>query len=222
MPRSEFDSKTFDYEGEDQFFTDQVTEVSPYKWLADDLPLWIDGYPQVFGGKRILEIGASEGSIGLLVAEECAPEIFVASDVIWRRLIAASGRAEELAALQVIAANAFELPHAAASFDIVLCNGALCHMPRLERVVAEVKRVLKPGGVYFGREPNFHNPMVRRKTLYGAWASPNMVPVYPRQLKDTFTEAGFETSVSLFWRRFPWVRNKYLAVSQRVYAKLPG
>lgn len=214
--------KRFDYSGEIDFFAQRIEDLAPYEWLDADLPLWIDDYPGVFRGKRVLEIGASEGLIGVLIAERYAPEIYVASDVVAGRMIGAAKRVPDLKGrLAVIAANAFALPHNDNTFDLVLCNGALCHMPGLEDVVDEITRVLKPGGSYVGREPNFHNPMVSKKTLFGPWASPNMVPVYPEDLKRVFGEHGYDVRVSLFWRRFPWVRGKYFAVSQRVIARLP-
>lgn len=219
----EFESKRHDYWLEDAFFSEPVTDLAPYEWVDSDLRLWIDDYPDSLRGRRILEIGASEGLFGVYVAEHYEPEIFVVSDVIGRRMIAARRKADTLAGrLQVEAGSSYALPHADGAFDVVLCNGALCHMPELDRVVGEIKRVLAPGGTYFGREPNFHNPLVAKKTLYGPWASPNMVPVYPRDLKREFTAAGFEVRIALFWRRFPWVRGKYFAVSQRIRASLPG
>jgi ubiquinone/menaquinone biosynthesis C-methylase UbiE len=45
-----------------------------------------------------------------------------------------------------VAADAEALPVAAASIDIVTCRIAPHHFPRPERFVAEVARVLKPGG----------------------------------------------------------------------------
>src|SRR5262249_22232862 len=39
-----------------------------------------------------------------------------------------------------------ELPFADASFDAVHCRGVVMHIPRWERVIAELCRVLRPGG----------------------------------------------------------------------------
>ena len=42
--------------------------------------------------------------------------------------------------------DAHELPFADASFDTVVCTLSLCNIPDPDRAVAEMKRVLRPGG----------------------------------------------------------------------------
>lgn len=39
------------------------------------------------------------------------------------------------------------LPYQSASFDLVMCGLALTHLARLNRAIAEISRVLKPGGI---------------------------------------------------------------------------
>ena len=46
-----------------------------------------------------------------------------------------------------------ELPYQDASFDLVTCLGALHHIPNVSRVVGELARVLRPGGLLLVREP---------------------------------------------------------------------
>jgi SAM-dependent methyltransferase len=47
---------------------------------------------------------------------------------------------------QVLHCSATEIPEPDASFDLVFANSVLEHMPPLDEVLAEVARVLKPGG----------------------------------------------------------------------------
>ncbi|MEW9679313.1 methyltransferase domain-containing protein [Pseudomonas sp. TE50-2] len=53
------------------------------------------------------------------------------------------------------------LPYPSDMFDVVLCSGMLHHIPDLHQVFVEVRRVLKPGGLIFAREPNEDNFAVR-------------------------------------------------------------
>ncbi|MBE9066280.1 class I SAM-dependent methyltransferase [Leptolyngbya cf. ectocarpi LEGE 11479] len=46
-------------------------------------------------------------------------------------------------------AKAEALPMAAHSFDAVVCTWTLCSIPNIEQALAEVYRVLKPGGKFF-------------------------------------------------------------------------
>lgn len=46
-------------------------------------------------------------------------------------------------------ANAESLPMADARFDAVVCTWTLCSIPNIEQALAEVFRVLKPGGKFF-------------------------------------------------------------------------
>jgi ubiquinone/menaquinone biosynthesis C-methylase UbiE len=214
------EKKIFDYNAESKFFEEAVTELKPYEWLDRDMSLWIEGYPDVFRDSLILDLGAGEGLQGVLVAERYAPKLFVALELVPQRLIAASRKAETLDGLAVIAGNAYHTPFADDTFDIVIGNGALHHMPETEVVAEEIARVLKPGGLFFGREPNFYNPAVRYRVLHGGHVSPNEWAVSAPIIKKAFERAGFEVSVSYFWRRFPFVTNRLLAVSQRIKARL--
>jgi ubiquinone/menaquinone biosynthesis C-methylase UbiE len=59
----------------------------------------------------------------------------------------ASRRADELGRAVVLhEGDAHELPYDDDSFDSVVCTFSLCNIPDLDRAVAEMKRVLKPGG----------------------------------------------------------------------------
>jgi ubiquinone/menaquinone biosynthesis C-methylase UbiE len=49
--------------------------------------------------------------------------------------------------LQLICADAQTLPLQAATFDRVLCSGVLYHVPDCHKAVAEIRRVLRPGGL---------------------------------------------------------------------------
>jgi SAM-dependent methyltransferase len=96
-------------------------------------------------GKDVLEIGCGMGVHARLLAEAGARLTAIdltptAVEVTRRRL--------ELHGLEadVREADAERLPFADASFDFVWSWGVIHHSERTERVVAEIARVLRPGG----------------------------------------------------------------------------
>jgi ubiquinone/menaquinone biosynthesis C-methylase UbiE len=71
----------------------------------------------------------------------------VGLDLTKEMLALAAARAEDLGrAVELKEGDAQELPFEDASFDTVLCTFSLCGIPDVERAVAEMSRVLKPGG----------------------------------------------------------------------------
>jgi SAM-dependent methyltransferase len=54
-------------------------------------------------------------------------------------------------------ANIERLPFASHSFDLVIANHMLYHVPDRVRALAEVRRVLKPGGSFFAATNGFQN-----------------------------------------------------------------
>ncbi len=51
--------------------------------------------------------------------------------------------------IRYLEASAESLPFAAQTFDVVVCCDVLEHVDDLEKVIGEISRVLKPGGVFF-------------------------------------------------------------------------
>ncbi|MCA1910242.1 MAG: class I SAM-dependent methyltransferase [Magnetospirillum sp.] len=98
--------------------------------------------------KRVLEIGPGAGGHSALMAYHGA--VVTALDITYDRAKATGGKfalmgdlAPNCAAVQGDAEN---LPFDDDSFDIVYSNGVLHHTPDTEKAIAEVHRVLKPGG----------------------------------------------------------------------------
>ncbi|HEY9033922.1 MAG TPA: class I SAM-dependent methyltransferase [Pseudomonadales bacterium] len=52
-------------------------------------------------------------------------------------------------------ANALQLPFADNSFDKIICSEVLEHIPDYEGVLAEIDRILKPGGLFCASVPRF-------------------------------------------------------------------
>jgi SAM-dependent methyltransferase len=91
------------------------------------------------GGLRVLDLGCGDGRLTLELQRAGAA-------VIGCDLSAEQVAAARTLGLEVQVADAAALPYPDASFDAVLSNAALHWMPAPEPVLAEVARVLRPGG----------------------------------------------------------------------------
>lgn len=96
--------------------------------------------------ERMLDIATGGGHVARTFAPHVAEVI--ASDLTPSMLVEAEKFFQELglANVSVAEADAEALPFDSASFDIVTCRIAPHHFPHPERFVAEVARVLRPGG----------------------------------------------------------------------------
>ena len=94
------------------------------------------------------------------------------------------------------------LPYSDASFDCVFCCDVLEHVQDLPKVIAEISRVLKPGGVFFYDTLNrtFISKLVAIKIWqeWKRWAffPPNLhvwdMFIKPSEMKEVLKRNGFE------------------------------
>jgi SAM-dependent methyltransferase len=100
-------------------------------------------------GERVLELACGPGGVSIAAARRTGPagEV-VASDVAAEMCAIAERRARE-AGLDNVTARVLDLEAIAepdASYDVALCREGLMFAPEPERAVAEIMRVLRPGG----------------------------------------------------------------------------
>ena len=111
-------------------------------------------------GKRILDLGCRSGALTRAYA---AGNEVIGLDVD-------RGALEEAAELgiETVWADAEEpLPFGDASFEVVVAAELLEHLREPDRVVAEVARVLRPGGTFAGSVPNSYRLKNRLRVLAG-------------------------------------------------------
>jgi SAM-dependent methyltransferase len=111
-------------------------------------------------GKRVLECGCGTGSHAFALAAAGAKVAGIdisPEGIAQARERAAAERLEGCLDLRVMDAEALEFP--AGSFDLVCGSGILHHLD-LERALAELCRVLRPGGRAVFFEPLGHNPLI--------------------------------------------------------------
>jgi ubiquinone/menaquinone biosynthesis C-methylase UbiE len=101
-------------------------------------------------GRDILEIGAGSGSVAKQLLSS-NPELgWTAIDIDPLMVHAAAARLREFPNASTKTADATALPFPGDSFDSVVSCLMLHHIIDWERAVAEVARVLRPGGTFVG------------------------------------------------------------------------
>jgi SAM-dependent methyltransferase len=98
------------------------------------------------GARRVLDLGCADGALLEVLAERGA-EALAGVDLSEEEL-AVARRRSALAHADLRRGRAQELPFPAGSFDTVVSHMAFMLMWEVEQVVAEVARVLVPGGVF--------------------------------------------------------------------------
>ena len=91
---------------------------------------------------RVLEVGCGWGELAEWLAQETGAEV-VAVDLSPRMVELARERGVDASVADVQA-----LPFPDASFDVVVAAWMLYHVPELDRALAEIARVLRPGGTF--------------------------------------------------------------------------
>jgi SAM-dependent methyltransferase len=153
---------------------------------------------------RTLDLGAGRGAVtGELVRRAGGP-------------VVALDRAREalcpeapFAGAYRVRGDALRLPHASASFDLVLSQFTLLWVASLEDAVAEVARVLAPRGVLLALEPDYgglmeHPPGVAVRDLWLAGlARAGAHPCVGRRLPALLAAQGLRVRVRLLDRLEP-------------------
>ena len=91
--------------------------------------------------RRVLDAGAGNGDYAAVIA---APEVVCVDQS------EASVEACRARGLDAQVADIAALPFADGEFDVVICNHVLYHLPNRDKGIAELARVLKPGGRFVG------------------------------------------------------------------------
>jgi SAM-dependent methyltransferase len=89
---------------------------------------WLQDFPR---GMQVLDVGGRIQPYRVLLGDRCAG--YTAIDLRVTPLVNVVGQAEQL-------------PFAGEQFDLVFCTQVLEYVPNPQEVIAEMRRVLKPGG----------------------------------------------------------------------------
>ncbi len=107
-------------------------------------------------GDRILDLGCGEGRHAI-TASLLAKSQVVGVDLARDDLKVAHSRLSDFSSPECtfICGNGKHLPFADSTFDKVICAEVLEHIPDYEAVLEEIKRVLKPDGLFAVSVPRF-------------------------------------------------------------------
>jgi len=139
--------------------TEQPPARSPVGWarvaaLAYDPFVWVGELAGMRGRRkvllaqargRVLELGAGTGLNVAHYPDELDELVLLEPDAAMRQRLASRLRRVGRHAV-VVDADAERLPFADASFDTVACTLVLCTVPAPDKALAEIGRVLRPGG----------------------------------------------------------------------------
>ncbi|SRR6266496_3878729 len=155
-------------------------------FVADFLQHW-DG----FGA--ILDVGAGTAQIPIELCRRHPTATVLAIDLaqpmlaIGERNVAAAGLAERIR-LQLV--DAKRMPYAAHSFAALISNSILHHIPAPAAVVAEMIRVVRPGGLLFVRDllrPEDDAAVRRLVAQYAGGANAHQQQMFEDSLRAALT-----------------------------------
>jgi 2-polyprenyl-6-hydroxyphenyl methylase / 3-demethylubiquinone-9 3-methyltransferase len=180
----------------DRWWSDDIRWVRTLKNLVPGRLAWFDRQID-WQGKAVLDLGCAGGFMAEALALRGAQVTGIdpAADAI------AAARAHARAGGLRIGYDVGvgeALPYDSASFDAVVCVDVLEHVVDLHRVLAEVARTLRPGGMFLFDTIN-RNPLARLATITVTEDILRLLPrgthdpamfIKPRELRAAMLSAG--------------------------------
>jgi SAM-dependent methyltransferase len=175
-----------------------------FVFVPDRIPLF---QAAIGRGKRVLDLGCRSGALTRHILEG---NELVGLDVD----AAALAKARDLG-IEAVQANVEEpLPFEDASFDAVIAGELFEHLQFPDALVAEIARVLRPGGVLVGSVPNAFRLQGRLRFLLGRVPEddPTHLQMFsPASMRDLL--GGFENV------RLEFVGGRYRRLHPRLLAR---
>lgn len=152
-------------------------------------------------GWKVLEVGAGRGADSVFLASMGAESYvldFSAAALETSRGIAdASG-----VSINLVEGNAYDLPFEEGKFDLVFHQGFLEHFHDPEKLLAEQRRVLAPGGYLVVDVPQKYSLYTLKKKVAmkrDRWFAGWETQFSPRQLEGIVSSCGFSVVGSYAW-----------------------
>ena len=135
------------------WWIDGFTDGADAEYEEQILPLAAE---ELAGARRVLDVGCGDGQVSRL-ATRIGSDVVIGIDPTWNQVVVAAGRGGGPAYARAAAA---ELPFPDASFDAVVACLVFEHINEVDAAIAEVARVLVPGGrfCFFLNHPLLQTP----------------------------------------------------------------
>jgi len=212
-------SAAFDAAAERQYYSSgRTVSDGRFGYLDVYYRALLGNYPRFFEGRRVLDLGAGECLHGQMVCAVATPALYVNFDLIAARFATAVA-GEQGSGVRFVVGDAFALPFSGEAFDVVWGSGVLFRFRPLHRAAAEIARVLTPGGVYLGIEPNFANPAVLWRFMVMRSGDRNDGRLSHRAVRAAFAAQGVRPELRFFWVRLPWLCHRLLSPTLGVIAR---
>ncbi len=158
--------------------------------------------PHLRSGQRLLDIGCGPGTITVGLARAVAPGEAIGMDLADSQADLARENAMEAGTENVrfISGSIYDLPFDRHQFDVVFAHAVFEHLKEPGPALAEIRRILKPGGMVALRSPDWggfiaHPPspdLQAAMECYRAVQTANGGDVHAgRKLKEWAETAGF-------------------------------
>jgi 2-polyprenyl-6-hydroxyphenyl methylase/3-demethylubiquinone-9 3-methyltransferase len=180
----------------DRWWSDDIRWVRTLKNLVPGRLAWFDRHID-WPGKAVLDLGCAGGFMAEAMAARGANVTGI--DPAAQAIEAARAHARTGGLRIGYDVGVGEaLPYAAAGFDAVVCVDVLEHVTDLHKVLSEVARVLRPGGLFLYDTIN-RNPLARLATITMAEDVLRLLPrgthdpamfIKPRELRAGLEGAG--------------------------------
>jgi 2-polyprenyl-6-hydroxyphenyl methylase/3-demethylubiquinone-9 3-methyltransferase len=179
------------------WWSDDIRWVRTLKNLVPGRLGWFNRHID-WVGKTVLDLGCAGGFMAEALTRNGANVTGI--DPAAQAIAAAAARAKHMnQTIQYDVGVGENLPYPDDYFDAVVCVDVLEHVTDLIEVLAEVVRVLKPGGLFLYDTIN-RNIIARLATITIAEDVLRLLPkgthdptmfIKPRELRDALVEAGF-------------------------------
>jgi SAM-dependent methyltransferase len=145
------------------------------------------GAVDLAGAVEYLEIGCGTGAVSRYAATELQLDA-TGVDIDPEQIAVAEHNASAISNIRFLEADAARLPFEDGRFDIVLSFMATHHITELASALAEIKRVLKPGGYFVYSDIFLPGPIAFMGSVFGHGYH---LPPSDRLMSD-LADAGFE------------------------------